>query len=262
MNWLVDWIYNNPSWLWGSVFVGASVIGACVGLLVFDRAVGKSWRKTHNDVTGIMVQLIGVVYAVLLAFIAVATWETLSSSTNVVQQEAGYVDNLYRDSQGFPEDFARTVRQLVREYADTVIKTEWPEQRSGDTPTDGWQPLDRLHLQLVTFRPANQGEAVVQAEFLRALNELYQARTARLTAVSGHVPTVIWWIIVLGGALAVGSTFFFGFQKLWVHLVLVGLFSASLMLVIVMIVALDWPFRGEVSVPADAYINVERGWEG
>jgi hypothetical protein len=205
---------QQPPWVWGSTIVGASIVGACGGLLVFDRLVGKGWRKAHNDVTGIMVQLIGVVYAVLLAFIAVATWETLSSSTNVVQQEAGYIDNLYRDSQGFPEDFARQIRQEVREYTDTVIKTEWPAQRQGDTPTDGWQPLDRSHLQLVTFRPANQGEAVVQAEFLRALNELYQPRRARLTAVTGHVPEVIWWIIVLGGGLAVGSTFFFGFQKL------------------------------------------------
>ena len=36
--------------------------------------------------------------------------------------------------------------------------------------------------------------------------------------------------------------------------------AASSALVVVLIVALDWPFRGEVSVSADAYRDVQRSW--
>jgi hypothetical protein len=28
-----------------------------------------------------------------------------------------------------------------------------------------------------------------------------------------------------------------------------------------LIVVLDWPFRGKVSVTPDAYVNVEHGWK-
>jgi len=44
------------------------------------------------------------------------------------------------------------------------------------------------------------------------------------------------------------------------HLTMTGAVAASLSLVVVLIIALDWPFRGEVSVPPDAYMEVEHGW--
>jgi hypothetical protein len=55
-------------------------------------------RRAHNDLAGFSIAIISVVYAVLLAFIAVATWESFSSAETIVQAEAGYIGNLYRDT--------------------------------------------------------------------------------------------------------------------------------------------------------------------
>jgi|SRR5262249_54745450 len=48
------------------------------------------------------------------------------------------------------------------------------------------------------------GQQAIQAERLKALNELYSARASRLSAVEGHVPDVVWWIILFGGVITVG----------------------------------------------------------
>ena len=71
---------------------------------------------------------------------------------------------------------------------------------------------------------------------------------------------VIWWIIAIGGALTTAFTYLFGFESFRLHLTMTGAVAASLALVVVLIVALDWPFRGEVSVPPDAYVDVEHSW--
>src|SRR5208282_5533501 len=55
-------------------------------------------------------------------------------------------------------------------------------------------------------------EAVIQAELLRAWNELYRMRSSRLSAVQGHVPGVVWWIVFFGAAITTGYTYFFGYQ--------------------------------------------------
>src|SRR5262249_485217 len=80
---IADWIYNNPTWLWGGILVAVFTAAACGGLLVFHRLVGLEVRKAHNDLAGFTLAVIGVVYAVLLAFIAIATWEAFSKADEI-----------------------------------------------------------------------------------------------------------------------------------------------------------------------------------
>jgi hypothetical protein len=68
---------------------------------------------------------------------------------------------------------------------------------------------------------------------------------------------VIWWIIAMGGALTTAFTYLFGFESPRLHLTMTDAVAASLPLVVV----LDWPFRGDVSVSPDAYVDVEHGWK-
>jgi hypothetical protein len=141
-----------------------------------------------------------------------------------------------------------------------VINEEWPTQRRGKMPNQGWEALRRLHVAIVTMQPRNLGEAVIEAELLKTLNELYRARESRLSAVQGHIPVVIWWIILLGGAIVTCYTYLFGFHDLRMHLVMTAAVAASLALVVVLIIALDWPFRGEVSISPDAFIKAQHSW--
>ena len=67
---------------------------------------------------------------------------------------------------------------------------------------------------IATIQPQNLGEAVIKAELLKSWNELYQARSSRLSAVEGHIPGVIWWIVFFGAAITTGYTYLFGFEKL------------------------------------------------
>ncbi len=255
-----DWIYNNPTWLWGSLLVIVFSGVAGLGLLIFHRAVHVDLRRAHNDLAGFIVAVISVTYAVLLAFIAVATWESFSHAQDIVDNEADYVGSIYRDTQGLPPAMGQAIRDDLQQYIRTVVDQEWPVQREGLTPEQGWVPLRKLHSAIVTMQPQTMGEEVIQAELLRALNELYAARASRLSAVEGHIPDVVWSIIFIGGALTTGFTYLFGFHDFRLHLVMTMAVAASLSLVVVLIIALDWPFRGEVSITPQAFVKTERSW--
>ena len=77
---ILDWIYSTPTWLWGTVVVITLDGAACIGLVIFHRLVHLEVRRAHNELTGFTVAVISVTYAVLLAFIAIATWESFTSS--------------------------------------------------------------------------------------------------------------------------------------------------------------------------------------
>jgi len=258
---ILDWVYSSPTWLWGSIFVGLLVGSACGGLVIFHRLVHLEMRRTHNELTGFAIAVISVTYAVLLAFIAIATWESYSEAGQIVDSEADYVGSIYRDTQGLPANMGQNIRSDTQQYVETVVNDEWPIQRDGLTPGQGWEPLRKIHSAIVTMQPIKLGEAVIQAELLRTLNELYRARASRLSAVEGHIPEVIWWIIFIGGALTTGFTYLFGFHDFRMHLVMTASVATSLALIIVLIIALDWPFRGKVSVSPDAFIRVENSWK-
>ena len=258
---MLDWIYNSPTWLWGTVLIIALDAAACIGLVAFHRLLHIDVRRADNELTGFMLAVVSVTYAVLLAFIAIATWESFTSSEGIVDREADCVGSIYRDTQGLPAAMGEEIRSDVRQYTDTVIHQEWPAQQTGKIPSQGWEPLRRIHSAIVTMHPADSGEAVLEAELLRTLNMLYTARSSRLSAVQGHIPIVIWWIIFIGGAMTVGYTYLFGFHDFRMHMVTTMGVSTLLALVIVLIIALDWPFRGYVSVTPDAFVKTEQSWK-
>ena len=257
---LLDWVYNNPTWLWGTIAILLFVGIACVGLAIFHRLVHLEMRRSHNELTGFTVAVISVTYAVLLAFIAIATWESFTDASLIVDDEADYVGSIYRDTQGLPESMGENIRSDTRAYVDTVINREWPLQKTGQTPSQGWVPLRKIHSAIVEMQPSNLGQAVIQAELLRTLNELYRARASRISAVEGHIPALIWWVIFFGAALTTGYTYLFGFHDFRMHLVTTASVVTSLSLIIVLIIALDWPFRGRVSISPDAFVKVEQSW--
>jgi len=212
---------------------------SCVGLLVFHRLVHIDLRKAHNDLSGFIFAVVGVIYAVLLALIAIA---------------------IYLDTQGLAQTKGQAIRDAVARYVSVVIKQEWPKQRTGQTPDQAWKPLRELNRAIATLQPQNAGEAVIQAELLKAWNQLYLTRSSRLSAVQGHIPDVLWWIILFGAVITTGCTFLFGFESFGMHLAMTATVAVSLALVIVLIIAVDWPFRGEVSITPDPFIATQRSW--
>lgn len=254
---LADLIYNHSVGLVAAVIVVLFVAIACAGLVLIHRLVPVRLRHSHNEMVGFSVAIVGVVYAVLLAFIAVTTWERNRKADTAVATEASYVGDVYRNTLGFPESLTQQLRPHLQEYVEVVTKQEWPAQRSGRFKEEawqlGWKALADLHYDIARFRPADAGEANLQAQFLRSLNGLYDARRSRLLATEEHVTAVVWWIIALGAALTVGFTFLFGTPQFRMHLVITGIVAASLAIVIVLIVALDHPFRGALGVSDDAF---------
>ena len=104
----------------------------------------------------LILAIVGVIYAVLLAFIAVSTWESFNKSQDAAELEANMVDNLYVDSAGLPPKLAFSVCQHLREYVRLVIEKEWPAQQAGRINIEGWKPLFKLNREIAAQRETPQ----------------------------------------------------------------------------------------------------------
>jgi hypothetical protein len=257
----VDFLYTHPIWVVGLVVIGVWTGLALVGLYIFHRFVDVEVRQKDTETVGLTYAIVAVVYAVLIAFIVVDVFETFAKGDEIATAEANKLSNLMLDSAGLPPQMAEVVRADLDKYIDIVVQSEWPSQqagRRGDAVFEpGWTALARLSTRLAVFEPVTIGQNVNKGEMLHTMNDLIKARRSRILAAGEHLPGVVWQILVLAGAVAVGYTYLFGAHSFRIHLAITALVSAMIALVFVLILSLDYPFRGELSVGDDAFVSVK-----
>ena len=150
---------------------------------------------------------------------------------------------------------ADQIRGHVQGYVDKIINVEWPAQQQGDISRAGREDIEQIHKLIMSFVPANGREQVIQGEFLRVLNELYSSRRTRQLAAQNAIPPVIWWIIIIGSIGTISYCYLFNVENRRWHVIMTGMVASSMALVIVLVISLDRPFRGELSITTDAYTN-------
>jgi uncharacterized membrane protein YgaE (UPF0421/DUF939 family) len=64
------------------------IVVAVLGLVVVQRLVPSALRQEHNDVANFIYAVVGVTYAVLLAFVVVVVWEEYERAKDTVETEA------------------------------------------------------------------------------------------------------------------------------------------------------------------------------
>jgi hypothetical protein len=237
------------------------VILPVIGLFIFHRLVSWRTREADTSMVGLSYALCGGIYAVVLAFVAVGTYETLDRSATIASDEANSLGGLAFDSAGLPAELAVRVREDVDKYIDIVTKKEWPSQRAYQMEDrnydEGWVQVRRISLDLANFEPATQGQATVKAEMVHVINDLFSARRARLLAAKAHLPDAVWQMLIFGLGLVAVYVYLFGPNSYKIHLAVTALTMFSIGLVFTLIIALDYPFRGDLSVDDDAYVGVK-----
>ena len=254
---LSNWLVELPTTQAIGALVGISAALSVVGLILVHVLVPRRIRSAHNEVAGSAIGVVGVIYAVLLAFIAVAVWQDFDKAGALVETEANLVGNLYRDTVGIPDPLATELRHTLFVYAETVVQDEWPALADGRVVDEaGWQLLDRFHLSLVKFRPSDPGVQAIETEMIHNLNALYDARRGRFRAAEERLPPILWWNLIAGAGLTILFSYLFGVPNFPMHVVMVAMLGASIALVLSLIILLDNPFRGQNHVSAAPFVRL------
>jgi len=260
---LMSLLYDNGLLVTGGVIVGIIMIISLGGLWIVRRIVPVEHRLAHNDVMGLAAATVGVIYAVLLAFIAVAVWESFNKADEVASTEASLTGDLYRDIAALPLAVRKPIAEPLQQYVQTVIDEEWPVMGRGEQPgRKGWELLEQVHDRLGRIETANAVQVVVIQEMLSRLNSLYDARRDRLDAAVGDsLHPAVWTVVMLGGLITIAFCWLLGFERGYLHIVSTGLVGLSMGLIVFLIVSFDFPFRGDIQIGADGFETVKTNME-
>src|SRR5918997_3123718 len=247
--------------VYGVLVVCGASVGAVVGLVLVQRLVPATIREEHNDVAGFIYAALGVIYAVLLALVVIAVWEEYGAASDTVEQEANAAADIFWLADGLPEPRGARVQELVRSYAEEVVRREWPLMEQGRAPLmtqergtpAGWTIIDDIRQDIQGFEPRTKAGEQLYAEGLDQVDTLSDARRMRLVAAEEGVPGVLWAALVFGGVAAVGFTDLFGLGKKWGDRRMVVTPGAVIGLVLFTVGAMEYPLSGSVRIGPGAF---------
>jgi hypothetical protein len=82
---------NAPVWVSAIVMIVVPTLVAMAGPIVVRKYVSLERLSTNNEVAGFKFATVGVLYAVLLAFVVIVVWEKFSDAEADVSREAGWL---------------------------------------------------------------------------------------------------------------------------------------------------------------------------
>jgi hypothetical protein len=251
---MLDFLFDLPLALVSAAIITLLCVFTLGGRAICARRLLPRLKHGPEEsaFTGNMMQAIMIFYGLILALIAVSVWQSYMDAARTVSAEATAVGALYRDVSTYPEPTRSKLQKHLREYLDYVIHQAWPLQRQGKIPQGGVEQINHFQAELATFEPVNDGQKILHGETFRAYNHLIEARRLRLDAVLTGLPAVLWWLIAIGAIANMVATFFFRVDGAVAAIQIVPL-AVLVGLTVVMILALDRPFRGDLGLRPDSY---------
>lgn len=253
---MLFFLTSQSPWISGVIIVGGGTLLSMLGPALVRRYVTLERLAINNEIAGFKFATVGVLYAVLLAFVIIVVWEKFSAAEANVVHEAGAAENLYRLSQGLGDFTGADLRKSVAEYLKAAMEDDWPAMDKAvvNTGSPAKQALDVIYRLLSVVDDQRNRELV--AEIFNQLDRMTEARRSRLIAAEGAVPDVIWMVLLGGAAVTIAFTFFFGTESLWAQTTMTGLLAVLIFSELLIVIAIDRPFTGAVKVHPTALAEV------
>jgi Protein of unknown function (DUF4239) len=237
------------------------VLVAVSGLYLVQRLVPSALREEHNNVAGFIYSVVGVAYAVLLAFVVIVVWQEYETARDTVETEANELAGVYFLADRFPEPDRERVQALARSYARTVVEEEWPMMGRGETSERAGTLLRDLRFNLQDVDASTSAGQVLYDQGLTRVHEVSDARRLRLLEATQGLPGILWVVLLGGGVVTVSFTYLFGLKNNWAHALMVAALTLVITGILFTIGSLEYPFAGQAQISPYAFEEVLRSFE-
>lgn len=247
---VIAWFEDLPLVPAALLVVGGFVLLSIVFARVAGVLVPKELLREHNELAGFIFAVIGVIYAVVLGFVAVGVWERFVVAEDRTYDEASALTAVYRDAGSFGN--WQLLRQDLRTYLREAIEVGWPAMEQGK-PLPDTRSAEDLSRDIHHTPVHDLRESQVFAHMLERTSEALLDRDARVTEDASGLNAVMWIVVFAGGFITIAFSYLFGFERTVMQTVMIGTLALLVGLVIFLTMSLDYPFRGEIRVGPDAF---------
>jgi uncharacterized protein DUF4239 len=249
---VADWLLNLPvSWMALIVFVATYLIAGGVYLVV-TKLAETEWARAFKAVSPGLLPVLGVLFALLVGFIAVEVWNTFDKAKTAVISEASALRAVLVLARTFPDEQKTRIEALINRHIEEAVNKEWPEmaqqqQTLSPLPT---ALIEALH-NAFALKPTDDSQRAAQPEMIRALRAALDARRQRIVISQSSVGAVKWVAILFQAFCTLVAIAMVHSDNRRACAISLTLFASGVALSVLLIAAYSRPFTGEISVGSE-----------
>jgi hypothetical protein len=249
----MDLLYRMPAAVLLAVAVVASIALTCLGQIWVHRHFRGGDFVAHNEVGGVIIAVLGTMYAVILGFLTVVAWQHFQDARQLVVLESDADIDVWHSAVGLPPAVRTRVRNDALAYANDMIAHEWPAMRQGrfdlGAPMICMDAIDAVG----GFVPVNDGQSNAQNATLQELTTIHDSRQQRITINGSGVSWLEWTVLIIGAVCVVCFCWLFGLRNRGTHLLMTSTVVTMIVSIMVLLFELQYPFRSDVGIGPETW---------
>lgn len=252
-----DWLHNLPIvWMALLIFGLTALVTAAIYGVVTMLSVGERARSFKAVSPGLLPPL-GILFALFVAFTATQVWSDNDKASSVVDREASALRTVVILAAAFPEEPETRLRNLIRSYVADAVAQEWPMMARGTATLQviPYSLAEALQFTL-TLTPSGQGQQIAQREIATALENALDARRQRIIISQSEVNWIKWLCLSLQGVCALIAIAMVHSDNPLASGITASLFGIGVAASMLLILAHDRPFTGELAVSPNPLLQV------
>jgi len=249
-------LFNVPTILLGILIILIYASLTILSLVIIRKHYPTHRRKSHNDIAGFIFATLGVIYAVILAFIVVITWEDFDKANEITSKEANCIASLYQNTEPFPDEFRLQLKDELTQYVNAIVSDEWEKMTKGGRSSQVEEIQRKLVRLYSGFHPKNEIQKIFLIESVKKMNEASEMRRLRLVYAATGIHPLLYAILIAGSFIIIAFTMLFGTENHTEQLIMTASLAAMIAFALFTIIALDYPFTGTFSIEPDVFKNM------
>ena len=256
----MEWFQHLPiGWMSLVIFAGIYLITGAIYWLVMALAVGERARAFKAISPGMLPPL-GIIFGLLVAFIAAQVWHDLDHAHAAVNHEASELRAIVLLARSFPGEPETQLRALVHRQIEDVVSQEWPAMAGGSASLKMTSvPLAEALRVSLALTPRSDGQVAAQREIVTAVQNALDARRQRIIVSQSGVNWVKWSSLLLQAICTLFAIAMVHSDNRTSAAVAMGLFATGVAPSVLLIASHHRLFAGEISVRPDVLLQVLPG---
>ncbi len=252
-------------------FLVSITILTVIGIAIFHiiqklirKNLSHETLKENHEVGGFIYNAVGIIYAVLIAFVVFAIWTSQSDTNTKIELEAGNLLDLYYDANVFPDSLKKEIQSTIRDYVPRVTTNEWDSMADGNRDAEATKmfiKLNKIYLSIDGNQLINKD---ILTEELKIIHEIREYRRHRLLSSKQNMPDILWIVLLASSVIMIVFTFFFSTKNRRHQYIMTAFLVFVCVSVLYLVFVLDHPFTGIHAIKPDAFeplMNIVRNFK-
>jgi len=245
---LLSW----PMWIVGIIFCGGGAALGVALVLLLRPFVKRNYADEHNSVFSDAFAAVATLFSIISGLLVFAVVGAFDGASAACAQESGALRQMYQNVQVFPAAEKVKAEESIVAYVKSVVADEFPTMARGEGSEQTAAALNSMFKVIGTMTPAPSWSD----QYTVVSNKMTDVVALRVARIDSSQPALggLYLILLFSSAgITVAMLALAYAENIRMQCIAVGLTGFVLASVLFLLVQVNSPYNGEISVGPDNF---------